>query len=347
MADSTIRVGVIGAGWFASRRHCPDIQKSPGARLTALCRRDPEKLRTMAEHFQAAHTFTDYRELVASGTVDGVVICSPHSLHYEHGRAALEAGLHVLMEKPLTLDAAQARELVELARRRGLALLVAQNPPFWNHCRYLREVIHRGEIGEIEAAEIHWVGNVEAVFGVVPLPASLPGVVPPTLFRHDPTLNGGGYFVDGGSHLVCELVWCTGLQVTEVSALMDHPEWDLCSAVTLRMSNGAMATITSTPTSKIFDKRIHSLYFGTAGTGFLRGMPFEVSIERPRAATVRLTEKELPPAPTPLANWLDCIRGRAQPELSGETAVHIVEVLAASYQAAKSGRKVTWAAGSP
>lgn len=339
MSPSTIRVGVIGAGWFASRRHCPDIQKQAGASLTAFCRRDAAKLKRMADHFGVANCFTDYRDLIRSGTVDGVVICSPHALHYEHARAALEAGLHVLVEKPITLRPGEGRELVDLARRKGLALVVAQNPPYWNHCQYLRAKIQENALGKIEAAELHWVGNVEAVFGVVPLPETLPGVVPPTLFRKDPKLNGGGYFVDGGSHLVCELLWCTGLRAVEVTAQMDNPEWDLCSVVTLRMSNGSLATITCTTNSRIFDKRIHSLYFGAGGTALVRGMPFQVTLECPKARPVTVTEKELPAAPTPLDNWVECIQGKVQPAMDGDTAVHIVEVLEAAYESARTGRK--------
>ena len=98
--QSPVRIGVLGAGWFASRRHCPDIAAHRDAELTALCRRNPEKLQQMADAFSVADTFTDYRELLDSGTLDGVLVCSPHDLHYEHAKAALDQGLHVLLEKP-------------------------------------------------------------------------------------------------------------------------------------------------------------------------------------------------------------------------------------------------------
>ena len=77
-----LRLGVIGAGWFASRRHCPDILRHPETILSALCRRDPAELHKLAAHFGVEHCFTDYRELIHSGLVDAVVICSPHHLHY-------------------------------------------------------------------------------------------------------------------------------------------------------------------------------------------------------------------------------------------------------------------------
>ena len=102
-----IRLGVIGAGWFASRRHCPDIVEHPDAELTALCRRDSEELRTMANAFGDPACFTDYRALLDSDLVDGVVICSPHNLHFEHAMAALQRDLPVLLEKPITIEPAE------------------------------------------------------------------------------------------------------------------------------------------------------------------------------------------------------------------------------------------------
>jgi predicted dehydrogenase len=94
-----IRFGVIGAGWFASRRHCPDVVNHRGAELTAMCRRDVSQLEKMANTFDVQHTFTDYQDLISSGHVDAVIVCSPHHLHYEHTAAALAAGLPVLLEK--------------------------------------------------------------------------------------------------------------------------------------------------------------------------------------------------------------------------------------------------------
>ena len=334
-----VHLGVIGAGWFASRRHCPDILDHPEATLNALCRRDAEQLRQMATEFSVEHTYTDYRDLIHSSTVDGVVICSPHHLHYEHTREALENGLHVLLEKPITIDAAEGGELVELAAAKDRTLIVAQNPPYWSHCRYLREQIHKGRLGDIEAVHIHWIGNAKGVLGLEELPANMPGVVPPTLFRHDPAQNGGGFLVDGGSHLLCELLWCTGLDVVEVTAQMDDAEWDVRAALTLALSNGALATLNNTADSGVRDKRQHSLYYGAAGTATVRGFPGRIAIEA-GGESENVHERDLPAPPTPVGNLVDCALRRSTPEIAGETAVHVVEILQAAYKSARTGHRV-------
>lgn len=334
-----LRLGVIGAGWFASRRHCPDIVAHPQARLTALCRRSRPELERMGQAFGVRALFTDHRELLASGLVDAVVVCSPHDLHYEHARAALAAGLPVLLEKPLTLDPAQGRELVALAARRGLVLLVAQNPPYWSHCRYLRAAVAGGRLGDLEAVSITWAGNALGVLGREPLPASLPGVVPPTLFRADAAANGG-FLTDGGSHLICELVWCTGRRVVEVSSLMDDPANDLRAIVAMRLDNGATATLSNTADSRLRGKRHYSLYCGSAGTAVIRGVPFAITLEA-GGATESCREDELPAPPTPVADFVDAVHGRGGPQIDGDTAVHVVEVLDAAYRSARERKAVS------
>jgi len=334
-----LRLGVIGAGWFASRRHCPDILRHPETALVALCRRDRAELQKMAAHFKVEHCFADYRELIGSGLVDAVVICSPHHLHYEHTLTALEAGLHVLLEKPITIDPDEGRRLVELAAARDLALVVAQNPPYWSHCRFLREQLAAGALGHIEAAHIHWAGNALGVLGLEPLPADLPGVVRPTLFRGDAAQNGGGFLTDGGSHLLSELLWCTGLRVAEVSALMDNPRWDTRAALDLRLSNGGLATLSILADSAMAAKRQHSVYYGSAGTAELRGFPFVVRLSS-GGKEQEQREDQLPAPPTPVGDLADCVLRGSQPAMPGEMAVHVVEVLQAAYDSARSGAVV-------
>jgi len=334
-----VRIGVLGAGWFASRRHCPDIVAHHNAELTALCRRSRQQLQQMADAFSVEHTFTEYRAMLDSGLLDGVLVCSPHHLHYEHAKAALERGLHVLLEKPITLDPDQGRQLLALADEKDLALVVAQNPPYWNHCHYLRDKIRHNALGEIEGVSINWMGNARAVLGLEPLPEDMPGIVKPTLYRADSAQNGGGFLIDGGSHLICELLWCTGRKVVEVTAQMDDADFDLRCALTLRLDNGAYATLSQCADSRIRAKRQHSIYYGSAGTVAIHGFPFKVKMD---SGTVveEFREDELKDPPTPVGDLIRCALGEGKPQIDGETAVHVVEIIQSAAQAAREGRAV-------
>ena len=334
-----IRLGVIGAGSFTSRRHIPTIIDSPNAELVALCRRNEEMLRKMAQHFACPNTFTDYRRMLDEVEMDGVLVTTPHALHYEHARAALEKGLHVMLEKPMAIKADEARELTNMARDRGLVMVVALNPPYWSHAGYLREAIESGVLGEVEGVHINWIGNAEHVFGLTPMPESMPGVVRPTLFRADPELGGGGHFIDSGSHLVSELLWTTGLRVSEVCALMDDPKFDMRATVSLTMENGAVCTITNVGDSKI-SRRIHNTYFGSEATLFIDGMPFEVTLCKPDAEPVIVSPDDMPAAPQPVDDLIDAVLGKSEPLCSAEDGQQVVEVIEAAYISAITGRKV-------
>ena len=335
-----LRFGVIGAGSFTSRRHIPTIIDSPDAELVALCRRNEEMLRKVADHFHCPNTFTDYRQMLDELEMDAVLVTTPHSLHYEHARAALEKGLHVMIEKPMAIKAGEARELADMAKDRGLVIVVALNPPFWSHTAYLRQAIKSGVLGEIEGVHINWVGNAEHVFGLKPMPDSMPGVTPPTLFRADPELGGGGHFVDSGSHLVSELLWTTGLKACEVCALMDNSEFDMRTNVSLTLENGAVCTISNIGNSGI-SRRIHNTYFGSKATLFVDGMPFKVTLCNPDEEQVVVSEEDMPETPQPVDNLINAILGRSEPLCSAEDGLQVVEVVEAAYISAQTGRKVT------
>lgn len=341
MADtSKIRVGVVGAGAFASRRHLPDLAASGEAEVVAICRRDEAQLRRVADHFGVRQTFTDYRRMMDEVAMDAVLVATPHALHHAPARAALERGFHVLIEKPMTVSSEEARDLVTLSEGMRRVLVVAHNPPYWPHGHFLRETLRSESFGVLEAASISWTGNVEAAFGRAPMPKETPGVVPPTLYRGDPALSGGGGFFDGGVHVVCELLWTTGLRARTVIAAMDDPVLDMRATVTVSLENGAAATINHIVDSRHSARRIHNLYFGSKATVLAEGPPFSVTTIRPGEPSRTVTEKDLPAVPGPVSNFIDAIRGRAEPFSGAVDGLRCVEVVEAAYRSARSGQRI-------
>ena len=106
-----IKIGVIGIGWMAVDNHIPLLQALPDFEVTAVCGLGQEKLKKVQEKFGISSGTEDYRELLLNEGLDGVVVSSPHYFHYEHTAAALERGIHVLCEKPMTLRASEASRL--------------------------------------------------------------------------------------------------------------------------------------------------------------------------------------------------------------------------------------------
>jgi predicted dehydrogenase len=335
-----VRIGVVGAGWFASRRHLPEIGRCGRAQLTAVCRRNPAELERIAEHFGRPACYTDYQQMLAEASLDAVLICTPHALHGPQAAAALERGLHVLVEKPMALTAQAAEALAAQAAERGRVLAVAVNPPFWAHCHALRQWLSSGGAGEVEMIDLRWLGSVEALYGRGPLPEKLPGVVRPSLFRGDPALAGGGHLMDAGSHLVSELLWVTGRKPVTVSALMDDPANDLRACVSLQLDNGAMATLGLRGDSHFPDRRVFGRYYGDAGSAAVDGTPFRLTLSPHGIPATTQTEAELPAVPTPVENFVDAILGRAELLSPPEHGIALARVMEAAYQSARTGQTV-------
>src|SRR5216117_893772 len=98
--EKKARLGFIGAGWWATANYMPLLAARDDVELAAVCRLGAEELQRVKEHFGFSFATQDARELVV-GPLDGVIVTSPHTLHFEHARLALEQGLHVMCDKPM------------------------------------------------------------------------------------------------------------------------------------------------------------------------------------------------------------------------------------------------------
>lgn len=337
-----VRFGVIGAGWFASRRHLPEIKDRADTELTALCRRDPEARAKLTAHFglTAEQGFEDWEQMLEGAALDAVLIATPNALHYAQAKAALERGLHVLLEKPMTIRSSEAWELVVLAAKQNRKLGVALNPPFWAHCHRMRRALRNEKMGALESAGIYWTGSAEYVFGRAPAPENLPGVVAPTLFRADPDQNGGGYFIDGGSHLVSELLWVTEMRARKVSCIMDVTPTDMRAVLTLVLENGAVCTINTIGDSKFPSRRVRNIFGATNGTITVNGFEFDTTIAMQGHEPQRFKEADLMSVGQPVGNFVEAILGKAALFSPGEHGAHVVEVVEAAYESAVAGKAV-------
>ena len=338
-----VRLGVIGAGSFVSRRHLPDVQRSTNIVLAALCRRDDAARARMAEHFDVApeNAFADWRQMLADAPLDAVLIATPNSLHFEQAQAALEKGLHVLLEKPMTIRSDHAHALVRLAREKGLHLGVALNPPYWAHCHRARRALASEAMGPLESVSLYWSGTAGYLFGRGPQPENLPGIVPPTSYRADPELNGGGYFVDGGPHMVSELIWVTGQRIRRVAAFMDAVPSDMRATLSVEFENGAVGTLNSIGDSHYPQRRVLNIFGCAHGMVQIKNFDFETTITRVGQEPETFKEADLIAVGTPVGNFADAIQGVAPLFSPGEHGAHVVEVVEAAYRSAAEGRAVT------
>ncbi len=143
----TVRVGVIGTSWYADLAHLPRVKSHPRAELAAICGRNRERAQEMATKYDIPRIYTDYREMIETGNLDAVIVSTPDDMHYPMTMAALDAGLHVLCEKPMALNAAQASEMYNKAEAAGVKHMICFTYRWMPPYRYLKEVIEGGYLG--------------------------------------------------------------------------------------------------------------------------------------------------------------------------------------------------------
>ena len=191
----TYNVAVIGAGAIG-REHIESFQKHPAARVVAVVETSVDRGREVAGRFGIADVYADYREVLARADIDVVSIAVPNYLHAPIALAALRAGKHVMLDKPMTTQARAAARLVAEARRRRRLLMVGQNQRFTPAVQTLKRLVDRGVLGEVYHAKAAWLRR-----------AGIPRIGSWFTQRR---FAGGGCLYDIGSHVLDQTLYLMG-----------------------------------------------------------------------------------------------------------------------------------------
>jgi len=352
--SSAVRVGIVGAGWWATQFHVPALLANPHARVTAIADPDPGRLRAAAEHFGIGRAYADPAQLFACGDVDAVIVATPHATHHPLAKAALESGLHVLVEKPFVLVSAHGRELIALAAARGLHLVVGCTYQFTRHAQAAREFVRQGRIGEplfvsglfASMVESYYRGRPDDYRAVFDFPLSGPD----ERTYSDPELSGGGQAQTQVSHAMNMVLWVTGLRVAEVHAFMGNRDLpvDVVDAIAYRLDNGATGTMGSTGSLRPGQPQQQELrYYGTEGfllQELIHGTLTFHGNDGTVDALPGLRPDEVYPAGAPSSCLVDLVRGTGENLSDAETALATVEFIEAAYESARTGMPVRPAA---
>ena len=340
-----VRVGFIGAGNWAQTNHMPVLQACDDVVLAGVATPTKESRDLAVEKFGFPYATSDYRELLEQ-PIDALVIASPHGFHYEQSKASLESGRHVLVEKPLTLRAAEAWDLVETANANGLVLSI---PTGWHYNRMVaaaKERMDQGAVGEVEYVVCHMGSALRALYMGQKWPYPMEKIPDPETFYSDPDLAGGGQGYSQLSHSVAILFWLTGLRGSEVFAYMSGAgaPVEMYDAIVAKFDNGSIATISAAgtqPSSKPKHEMDIRIY-GSEGELSLDLFHEHLTIHRDDGDNFEL-EVELGEGDYacdgPPNRFIDLILGRSRENWSpGEISARTVELLEAAYRSAAGGR---------
>jgi myo-inositol 2-dehydrogenase / D-chiro-inositol 1-dehydrogenase len=350
-----LRLGIIGCGIVAARGHLPALRTVPEIEVVAAADIDPDRLRGVADAFQIPGRYADPSALIADPGVEAVAVCLPARLHVDVALAALEAGRHVFLEKPIALSLADAERLVVRANHSSLTVLMGFNLRRHRLVREARQLLRQGIVGRVELVRSVLASNTRSHDDA---PA----------WRKRRQLGGGEFFETAVHHFD---LWrfLLDTDIEEIFATSQSREWeDEAAAVTARLANGALATaMFSTRTTDANTLEIYG-HEGRLSLSLMRfdGLEFW-PVSKPSGdlpTRVRAFTRALAALPPALlrarqgGDFLDsyrsewrhfaaCIRQRAPVDCTLEDGYRSLEAILAAIESASQGRAVQVAPASP
>lgn len=328
---SKVRVGIIGTGGIA-QGHIRRLLANPDAEIVGLCDIRPEALTSTKQRFPEIKDlpeYDDYRKLIAAGGLDGVIINTPHTTHYEQTMTSLDNGLHVLSEKPMVCSVTHAHEVIRKIEETGKVFVLNYQRSYQSEFLYIRDRIASGEFGAVQFIQAlqgqEWL---RAVAGT---------------WRHDPALSGGGQLNDSGSHLLAVILFTTGLRVHQVSAMIDNlgAAVDINSALTVKFVGGAQANVSVVGNGPSWHEDI--TIWCEKGAFYMRQGKLEVSDAVGKRTQPTL--EEMPKGSTPDDNFIATILGKEENGCPAIWGLKVIEWTETAWLSAASGNIETVPAG--
>ena len=264
------RIGLLGLGAIAQVVHLPILHSLPNVKLAGVCDVDQSKATAIASRFGVERVYRTDDEVFADPDLDGIIICTPSYLHHTQATAALEAGKHVLIEKPLAITSADAQKVVAAAERTGKTLMVAMNNRYRPDIQALRPFATNGELGNVFLVRGAWLNKKMRW-------------VRPT-WRHRKATAGGGAMMDLGVQTLDLAMWYLNFpKATSLMAWM-HPgegmEVEDTAGIIVRLEDGAAVSLSLSWSLVAPRDRHYMRLLGTRGSGSIQPLQVHKEIDQ-------------------------------------------------------------------
>jgi len=329
-----VRVGVIGTGAISQVVHVPIFAEREDVDLLAVADADLHKAEALSRRFDVPQVMSA-EALIGNDDIEAVVICTPNHLHEEMAVAALEAGKHVFVERPLATTSEGARRVIDVAERSGRVLVVGMPHRFRPGVAALRNFIAGGELGDLYAVRGSWMTRL--------VPGSRHS------WRHDRAAAGGGALMDLAVPALDLCLCLIGFPaIKRVSCVASPADAEVEDAASLLAETAEGIALTLEVSNRLFagEDRYFARVMGTEGSGSLPplevfkqvgGRPIEVTPRQPRP---RGGENPYTNAyRRQLDDFVQSVAGRSESELLHEQ-VALMSLIEAAYRSARAGREV-------
>lgn len=251
-----VKWGVIGCGGIADRRTLPGMMEANNAELIAVMDTNGEAAEKVKEKYGAKYAFSDMNELLAIDEIEAVYIASPVFCHKAQVEAAAKAGKHILLEKPIGIDIAEAEEIIKICDNAKVKLGVGFMMRYAAYHEKMKEIIAEGKIGKLVSARAEftcWYPTMD------------------NCWRQDAKLSGGGAMMDMGIHCIDLIRYITGAEFTDVAGIVDNQVFEYngvedAGYIVSRLSNGAVAYVGANFNIPDEIAKCALEFYGTAGS---------------------------------------------------------------------------------
>ena len=352
----TVKVGIIGCGGIGTGKHMPSLKKVEGCEMVAFCDIIPERAEKAAKEFGTpdARVYTDYKELLKED-LDAVHVCTPNRSHSFITVDALEAGKHVMCEKPMAINSAEAKKMLDAAKRTGKILTIGYQSRFRPDSQYMKAEAEAGTFGEIYYAKATALRRrAVPTWGVF-------------LNEYE---QGGGPLIDIGTHALDLTLWtmdnykpkfCVGTTYHKLNQSTDQGNswgnWDPEKFTVedsafgfIVMENGATIVLESAWALNTLDYReaVTSICGTLAGADMIDGLringvkhnaQYTLKPEfKGAGAAFNDSKKGESAAGREARLWIEAVRGGAAPITKPEQAYCVTRILEGIYESAKTGK---------
>jgi predicted dehydrogenase len=335
------RIAVIGTGWWATDYHLPGLKANPDAEVVAICDTDPVRLEKAAAAYPAGRAYSDYHAMLANEELDGAMVITPHSTHYAIARDCLERGLHLLIEKPMTLYARDARELVALAAEKGKELMVGYPYLFSPPAQRAHAVVSSGELGQVHYVVSSFTSDMTYYLGGnVSKEKSIENrykVQGPSDAYNRPELMGGGQGHLQLTHGLGLMFYITGLRARSVNARMSNHgrKMDMVDALCVEFDNGALGIVGSSGVARVGSGTLLSVLCDEGACNFDTALQAAVLQRKDGKPEDLYKLGHWGSRYSVTDNFVAVVLGRAANGSTGENGLRVVEVLDAAYRSAQ------------
>ena len=335
-----LRIGIIGVGAIGVG-HANTFRANPCCELIALCDQDAAWVEKAKTDYGAKYGFTDWRDVIARDEVDAVAVCLPTVFHEPVTVAALNAGKHVLCEKPMAVNGEQARSMAAAASATGKTLMISYNQRFGGDIQYLKRYIEEGNLGEVYFVRTGW----RRAMGILPSPTMGRATGDYSRNWFNEKAMGGGVTTDLGSHVIDLAMYLTGFpkvkEVTGVAYGKFLPEYlkgkgvacdaDDHSVGFVKFENGASMQFEASFGSYVEKDKIFQAIYGDKGGAHREiGEPVKLFSKAADAYTTIIPRINIP-ATTPMDHFVECILECKTPIVTPDQGVAVTEILDGIY----------------